>query len=153
MTYLLDTNVVSELRKAKAGKADPNVATWAARVPLISLFISVITVQELEIGVLLAERRDAAKGALLRSWLEGHVLPTFTDRILPIDTAVARRSATLHVPDPRPVRDVLIAATALVHSLTVVTRNVSDFEPAGVKLFDPWSPAHGGASREESRRD
>lgn len=137
--YLLDTNVVSELRKARAGKAHENVAAWAAKAPVASLFVSVITIQELEIGVLLAERRDPPKGAILRTWLEDHVLPTFADRVLPIDTPVARSSAALHVPDPRPVRDALIAATALVHGLTVVTRNVNDFRPTGVELLDPWA--------------
>jgi len=136
--YLLDTNVVSELRKAKAGKADRNVAAWAAEVSVASLFLSAITIQELEIGTLLAERRDPAQGAILRAWLERHVLPAFADRILPIDEDVARRSARLHVPDPRPLREALIAATALVHGMTVVTRNVAGFEPTGVAVLDPW---------------
>lgn len=136
--FLLDTNVVSELRKVKSGKADRNVAAWAANVFAASLFVSAITIQELEIGTLLAERQDAAHGAILRAWLDEHVLPAFAERILPIDTDVARRSAALHVPDPRPVRDALIAATALVHGLTVVTRNVTDFEPTGAEVLDPW---------------
>lgn len=136
---LLDTNVVSELRKARAGRADKRVTAWAASVPAASLFVSVITVQELEIGVLLAERRDPAQGTVLRRWLEEQVLPAFADRILPVDTVVARRSALLHVPDPRPVRDALIAATALVHGMPVVTRNVSDFAPTGAQTIDPWA--------------
>lgn len=136
--FLLDTNVVSELRKARTGKADHNVATWAGGVPVASLFLSVITIQELEIGTLLAERRDHSQGEILRTWLDDQVLPGFADRILPVDTTVARRSAALHVPDPRPIRDALIAATALVHGMTIVTRNVSDFESTGAKLFNPW---------------
>ena len=137
---LLDTNVVSELRKARAGKADSHVAAWGRTVPGASLYLSVIVVQELEIGTLQIERRDPAQGALLRAWLEKHVLSSFADRILPVDTIVARRSAALHVPDPRPYRDSLIAATALVHGMTLVTRNVADFTPTGVALLNPWEP-------------
>ena len=136
--YLLDTNVVSELRKIRLGKADDHVADWADSVDAGDLFLSVITLQELEIGVLLAERRDSSQGAVLRAWLNGHVLPAFTGRILAVDTVVAQRSARLHVPDPRPVRDGLIAATALVHGMVVVTRNVADFEPMGVSTLNPW---------------
>jgi hypothetical protein len=88
--------------------------------------------------VLLVERRDRAQGKILRTWLEARVLPAFEDRILPIDTAVVRRCAPLHVPDPHTDRDALIAATALVHGLTVVTRNSSDFRRTGVKLVNPW---------------
>lgn len=137
--YLLDTNVVSELRKVRAGKADANVAAWADAVDAAELHISVITLQEIEIGVLIVERRDATQGRLLRTWLEGHVLPAFAGRIMPIDEAVARRGARLHVPDPRPVRDALIAATALVHGMTVVTRNVADFASTGAATMNPWT--------------
>lgn len=137
---LLDTNVISELRKVRAGKADPHVTTWGRTVPGASLYVSVITVQELEIGTLQVERRDPAQGILLRTWLEEHVLSSFADRILPVDTVVARRSAVLHVPDPRPYRDGLIAATALVYGMTLITRNVADFEPMGVTLLNPWTP-------------
>jgi hypothetical protein len=136
--FVLDTNVVSELRKAKAGKADRNVAAWAGSVPAAALYISAITILELETGVLLVQRRDPAQGALLRAWLDQHVLPAFSGRVLPVDTAVAQRCAALHVPDPRAERDALIAATAMVHGMTVVTRNVGDFEATGVALLNPW---------------
>ena len=137
--FLLDTNVVSELRKIRLGKADTHVADWADRVDATDLYLSVITIQELEIGVLLAERRDPAQGAVFRAWLNVHVMPAFTGRILAVDTAVALRSARLHVPDLLPVRDGLIAATALVHGMTVVTRNVADFQSTGVPILNPWA--------------
>ena len=139
--FVLDTNVVSELRKVRLGRADANVAQWADSVNAEDLYLSVITVQELEIGVLLAERRDKAQGAVFRTWLNSHVLPTFEGRILPVDTAVALRSTRQHVPNPRPVRDGLIAATAQVHGMTVVTRNLADFEATGVAMLNPWDPA------------
>jgi predicted nucleic acid-binding protein len=136
--YLLDTNVISELRKVGSGRANTSVALWADSVNAADLYISVITVQELEIGVALALRRDAQQGAVLRNWMDRHLLPAFENRILPVDLAVAQRSAQLNVPDPRPVRDGLIAATALVHAMTVVTRNVADFQQCGVSLINPW---------------
>ncbi|MBN6150267.1 type II toxin-antitoxin system VapC family toxin [Xanthomonas sp. AmX2] len=138
--YVLDTNVLSELRKVRLGRADTNVAAWAESVDAADLFISAITVMELEVGVLSIERKDATQGAMLRSWLEQHVLPEFSGRTLPIDTAVAQRCARLHVPDKRGERDALIAATALVHGMAVVTRNVSDFEPTGVPVVNAWEP-------------
>lgn len=136
--YLLDTNVVSELRKIRLGKADPQVAAWADSVDASDLYLSVITVQELEIGIILVERRDPSQGTVLRRWLDHQVLPAFADRILSVDTTVVVRSARLHVPDPRPVRDGLIAATALVHGMTVVTRNTADFESTGAMILNPW---------------
>jgi len=137
--YVLDTNVVSELRKVKAGKADANVTAWTTTVDAASLFISAITVMELETGVLQIERRDAAQGAMLRSWLDHHVMPEFSGRVLPIDSIVAQRCARLHVPDRRSERDALIAATALVHGMTVATRNVADFVETGVSIHNPWA--------------
>ncbi len=139
MRYLLDTNVVSELRKVRLGRANPGVAQWADGVNAADLYLSVVTVQELEMGVLLLWRRDPAQGAVLRAWLDTQVLPAFAQRTLPVDLAVAQRSAALHVPNPRPVRDGLIAATALVHGMTVVTRNVADFQPCGVPVLNPWA--------------
>jgi toxin FitB len=138
MMFVLDTNVVSELRKVRTGKADVNVAAWAATVDAAALFVSAITIMELETGVLRVEQRDVTQGAMLRAWLDQHVLPEFTGRVLPVDTAVAQRCARLHVPDPRSERDALIAATALVHGMTVVTRNVADFMATGVAILNPW---------------
>lgn len=136
--YLLDTNVVSELRKVRSNKAHSAVARWADSVNASDLYLSVVTVQELEIGILLTERRDAATGLVLRRWMNQQVLPTFGSRILPVTTAIALESAALHVPNPHPVRDGLIAATALVHGMAVVTRNVADFQTTGAKLLNPW---------------
>ena len=138
MMYILDTNVVSELRKVRLGKADPNVAAWAENVDAADLFISSITIMELELGVLSIEHQDARQGVVLRAWLEQHVLPEFSERTLPIDTAVAQRCARLHVPNKHGERDALIAATALVHGMTVVTRNVIDFQTMGVIIINPW---------------
>ena len=112
--------------------------SWAAKTPAELYALSVVTVQELERGTLLMERRDAKQGAILRRWLEEEVLTRLAARILAIDIAIAQRCATLHVPDPRPERDALIAATALTHGLTVVTRNTVDFEPMGVPILNPW---------------
>lgn len=133
--YLLDTNVISELRKPQA---DANVVAWARSILASRMFISAITLKELETGVLRMERRDPAQGKILRTWLKRHVMPAFDARILPVDAAVALRCAHLHVPDQGNESDALIAATALVHGLTVVTRNVNDFRPSGVALINPW---------------
>lgn len=138
MMYVLDTNVVSELRKVRHGNADKNVISWTESVDAAELFVSAITIMELELGVLAIERKDAKQGAMLRSWLDQHVLPEFAGRTLSVDTAVAQRCARLHVPDKRGERDALIAATALVHGMTVVTRNVADFNATGVTIINPW---------------
>ena len=136
--YLLDTNIISELRKAPSGKANQAVIDWAKSVSVSSLFISAVTILELEIGMLLIERRDPEQGSILRSWLNIHVLPVFSERILPFDTAVAQRCAKLHVPDPRSERDAIIAATALVHGMTLVTRSIVDVKSLGVEILNPW---------------
>ncbi|HVL03177.1 MAG TPA: type II toxin-antitoxin system VapC family toxin [Acidimicrobiales bacterium] len=137
--FLLDTNVVSELRKVRAGKANQGVADWASSIPSGRMFVSSITLHELELGVLLAERSDPSRGAILRSWLDGGVSVAFATRVLPVDERVARRSAALHVPDPAPLRDAFIGATALVHQMAVVTRNVRDFERFDeLDVVNPW---------------
>lgn len=134
--FLLDTNVLSELRRRDRTHA--RVAAWADDIHLSELFLSAVTILEIEAGTLMVERRDAAQGAVLRAWIDTKVLPAFEGRILPVDTAVAQRCARLHVPDPRGERDALIAATALVHGLVLATRNVADFRPMGVTLINPW---------------
>jgi predicted nucleic acid-binding protein len=136
--YLLDTNVVSELRKIDAGRANPRVKAWAKKLHSESAFLSVITVMELEQGTLSMERRDARQGAMLRAWLERQILVEFDARVLPVDLQIAKRCAAIHVPNPCSYRDSLIAATALVHGMTVVTRNVADFEGTGVSILNPW---------------
>jgi toxin FitB len=134
--FLLDTNVISELRRPE--KANRHVLAWAGSIPAAAFFLSVISILEIEIGTLQIVRKDPAQGALLRSWIDEQILPGFEGRILPIDSDVAQRCARLHVPDPRPERDALIAATAMVHGLTMVTRNSADFELTGVMLLNPW---------------
>ena len=134
--FLLDTNVISELRRPD--KANHNVIAWAGAQPAASFFLSAISILEIELGALLIARKDTTRGALLRAWIDHQVLGRFEGRVLAVDTAVAQRCARLHVPDPRAERDALIAATALVHGLTIATRNVADFEATGVALISPW---------------
>ena len=137
---LLDTNVVSEIRKISAGRADPTFTAWAEQVDGASAFISVVTLHELEHGVLLAERRDPQGAAPLRQWLDIDVRDAFADRILRIDQSVATVAASLHVPDPAPINDAYIGATALAHNLTMVSRNASDFSRfSGLDVLNPWS--------------
>ncbi len=140
MRYLLDTNVVSELRKVWLGKADGNVTRWFSLVRPDHLCLSVITVQELEVGILLAKRKDPLKASMFRSWLDQKVLPTFAGRILPVNLAIAQRGAALHVPNPCPPLDALIAATALVHGLTVFTRNPPRLLPHRCPHPQPLGP-------------
>ena len=136
--FLLDTNIISELRKAEIGKAHANVSAWASKVSLQDMFLSVITMIELDIGVLRIERRDTGQGYVLRNWLDQQIATRFANRILAVDSGVAKICAGLHVPDPRSYHDALIGATALVHGMTVVTRNAADFKPMGVALLNPW---------------
>ena len=138
--FVLDTNVVSELRKAASGRANTGVTDWANSVPATLMFLSVISLHELEHGVLLAERSDPTKGGTLRTWLDTSVTPAFQDRLLPVTADIARQSAALHVPDPAPFRDALIAATALHHDMTVITRNTSDFDRfTDLTVTNPWT--------------
>jgi toxin FitB len=134
--FLLDTNVISELRRPD--RANPRVAQWADGIPAAQFFLSAISLLEIERGALQIARRDAAQGKVLRTWIDKQILARFESRILAVDSPVALRCARLHIPDPRSERDALIAATALVHGMVVVTRNVDDFVATGVRLFNPW---------------
>jgi predicted nucleic acid-binding protein len=136
--YLVDTNIVSELRKG--ARADPHVTAWASSVAPGALSISAVTLLELEKGVLLAERRDPAQRAMLRDWLDQQVQPAFEGRVIAFDARMALYCAALHVPDPRPERDAMIAATAKVSGLTIVTRNVADFATGEVPVLNPFNP-------------
>lgn len=137
--YLLDTNIVSELRKVRSGKANPGVAEWAGQVRSAELFVSAITIHELEHGVLLMERSDPRQGAVLRAWLDQSVAAAFAERVLAVDEQVARRAASLHVPAPAPFRDALIGGTALTHRMTVVTRDHKDFSRFdALDVLNPW---------------
>jgi predicted nucleic acid-binding protein len=135
--YLLDTNVLSELRRGK--RADAKVATWSRAVHPTDLFLSIVTILEVERGILLVERRDKKQGAMLRAWLNERVMPQFDGRILAVDTAIAQKCAALQIPHPRPHLDALIAATAIVHQLKLATRNIRDFEDIGLEVVNPWA--------------
>ncbi len=139
--YLLDTNVISELRKAGDGRADVNVVAWLSGMDAGTFYLSAVTLMEIELGILRIERRDAAQGSRLRAWMNNHILPEFADRILPVDAAVALRCAALHVPDPCSECDAFIAATALVHGMTIVTRNTADFKATAIPMLTPWKIA------------
>jgi predicted nucleic acid-binding protein len=138
LLYLLDSNVVSELRKASSGKADQKVIAWAASVPVQAMRLSVISVLEIELGIRQLERRDTKQSRHLRLWLNSMLLPAFSGRVLNVDLDIALTCASLHVPNPRPERDALIAATAVVHGTCLVTRNTRDFEGIAVELINPW---------------
>ncbi|WP_308915641.1 type II toxin-antitoxin system VapC family toxin [Jannaschia sp. LMIT008] len=138
MTFVLDTNVVSELRPARTGRADPDLVAWAESVTPSALFLSVMTVLELEVGIQRVARRDPAQAESLRAWMENGVRTAFAGRVLPFGENTAILCAGLHVPDDRPDRDAMIAATAMQHASTVVTRNVSDYAPTSVPILNPW---------------
>ena len=134
--FLLDTNVISELR---VGKANPSAALrrWAAGIPGNQLYLSAVSILELETGVLLMERKDAPQGKVLRSWLGG-VMREFSSQVLPFGITTAVLCAAMHVPNRRPDRDAMIAATAKEHGYTIATRNTADFSSCGVQLINPW---------------
>ena len=133
MRYLLDTNVLSDARR----QTFPELNAWLAGQVRADLTISVVSLLEIERGILRVERRDVVAGQHLRAWLESEIVPAFSGFTLPIDSSVARTAAGLHVPDPMPEMDALIAATAIIHDLTLVTHNTKDFERTGIRLLDP----------------
>jgi toxin FitB len=136
VTFLLDTNVVSETRRPR--RLPKPVADWFDSVDANTMFVSVATLLEIEVGVRRLERRDPRRGAVLRRWKSQSLSPAFRGRVLPVDEEVADCCAALQVPDPRPLLASIIAATAMVHKLVLVTRNVSDFARMSVSLFNPW---------------
>lgn len=137
MSYLLDTNVISELRKAE--RCDRHVRSWYVAAAGAEKYLSVLTVGEVRRGIESIRRRDERSARALDSWLE-MLLRTFSARILPVDEAVADEWGRLSVPDPLPIIDGLLAATAKIHGLTVVTRNVNDVERTGVACVNPFEP-------------
>jgi toxin FitB len=134
--FVLDTNVVSELRHGKPQQS-PEVRRWAAAQPSSKLFLSAITILELETGILSLERRQPPQGSALRAWLTG-LRAAFAGRILPFTDKTATVCAALHVPNPRSERDAMIAATAMEHGFVMVTRNVADFASTGAIIINPW---------------
>lgn len=134
--YLIDTNVISEL--FKAGKADLKVREWAANNEHYEMYTSALVIMEIEKGILQKERKDSAQAAKIRHWFNHSVINSFHDRILAVDAEVALCCAKMHVPDPKSMTDSLIAATAIIHHLTLVTRNTKDFELTGATVLNPW---------------
>ena len=137
--YLLDTNTISELRKVAIGKGNTAVAAWAARQDFRDCHTSAVVMMELERGVLSMERKDATQGEVLRTWLDQKIKRDFKERILAIDATTAGICARLHIPDRSPENDAWIAAQAIQHGLTVVTRNEKDFAELGVQVWNPFA--------------
>lgn len=136
--YLLDTNVISELRKIPKSTADKNVMAWAKSVDSTLMFMSTITIFEIELGIQLHRQKDATQSLMLHDWFHGHVMPLFAGRVLPVNEIIALTAAELNCPNRRPLNDSLILATGKVHQLIIVTRNEKDFEGAGIKVLNPW---------------
>lgn len=136
MKYLLDTNVISETRKLH--RAHPSIRRWERSVDARDMYLSVVTIFETEMGILQLEGKDKRQAQILRSWLHTRILPAFADRILPMDASLALVGARFHIPGRCSLRVSFIAATALFHGMTLVTRHVADFVPTGVPVLNPW---------------
>lgn len=136
MAYLADTNVISELRKTNA---NPHVRAWSAATPGPDIYLSTMTIGELRLGAVRIRRKDPAHAALLDAFLT-QVKRDYDGRIVPVTLEIAEVWAEINVPDPLPIADGLIAATAKVHGWTVVTRNIADFERTGVAILNPFEP-------------
>lgn len=140
--FLLDTNAVSESRKLATSNVDPVFKNWIDEIDPNLLYVSVISLMELEVGILRISRRDTRQGIVLREWFDMEIKPNYEGRVLDITPDIAYTCARLNVPDPRPYQDAWIAATALVHGMTVGTRNVRDFVPMNVSLLCPFTQPH-----------
>ena len=136
--YLLDTETAAELRKASMRRGDQSLRDWAGSVDVKDVYLSAITLQELEMGVRLSERDDPKRGAVLRDWMSRQVLHHLSARVLPINTAIALKAAELHGQRARTLSHAFIAATASVQGLSVVTRKVASFSDMGVSIVNPW---------------
>lgn len=136
--YLLDTNIISELKKLDSGKIHPQVQRWAYSINLMQTKISVVSITEIRTGILSLARKDQAQAASLDNWFTNRLLPAYRTRTLSVDTEVALICAQLHIPTKRPINDAYIAATAIAHNLTLVTRNVRDFQGLPLMLENPF---------------
>lgn len=136
--YLLDTNIISELKKLDSGKIHPQVQRWAYSINLMQTKISVVSITEIRTGILSLARKGQAQAASLDNWFTNRLLPAYRTRTLSVDTEVALICAQLHIPAKRPINDAYIAATAIAHNLTLVTRNVRDFQGLPLMLENPF---------------
>ncbi|CAM3841566.1 type II toxin-antitoxin system VapC family toxin [Avibacterium endocarditidis] len=136
--YFIDTNVLSEIRKIKSGKANQGVIRWLSEINEQQIYTNIVVMMELERGILAKERKDPWQGKILRQWFENTIKIGFANRILHLDAKTAQICATLHIPNHCPKNDAWIAASAIQYGLTLVTRNTADFSRMGIKLFNPF---------------
>ena len=136
--YLLDTNIISELKKLDSGKIHPQVQRWAYSINLMQTKVSVVSIIEIRTGILSLARKGQAQAASFDNWFTNRLLPAYRTRTLSVDTEVALICAQLHIPTKRPINDAYIAATAIAHNLTPVTRNMRDFQGLPLMLENPF---------------